>query len=280
MSEIAPGIYLHRGLHEETSAENLGAIANVGFVVGNAAVAVIDSGGSARQGQALLEAMRQVTDLPVKFVVNTHVHPDHVFGNAAFVEEGASFVGHAKLPRALAARGAYYLERLEQELGAAAEGSAVIAPGLTVSDRLDLDLGGRILTLTAHPTAHTDNDLTVLDQRTGTFWTGDLLFVERVPVIDGSLKGWLAVLDSLRALEPGLVVPGHGPPTPDWRDALAPQERYFRTLLAEIRGILQAGGTMEQAVAGVGQEEKAEWRLFEDYHPRNVVTAFTELEWE
>jgi quinoprotein relay system zinc metallohydrolase 2 len=236
VTEIAPGIYLHRGLHEETSTENLGAIANIG--------------------------------------------PDHVFGNAAFVEEDASFVGHAKLPRALAARGAYYLERLEQELGAAAEGSAVIAPGLTVSDRLDLDLGGRILTLTAHPTAHTDNDLTVLDQSTGTFWTGDLLFVERVPVIDGSLKGWLAVLDSLRALEPALVVPGHGPPTPDWQGALAPQERYFRTLLAEIRVILQTGGTMEQAVAGVGQEEKARWRLFEDYHPRNVVTAFTELEWE
>ena len=280
VSEVAPGVYLHQGAHEEISAENAGAIANVGFIVGAAAVAVIDSGGSAEEGRCLLEAIRTVTDLPVKFVINTHVHPDHVFGNAAFVAEGATFVGHAKLPRALATRGAFYLERLKADLGAAAAGSAVVVPDLTVSDRLALDLGGRRLVVTARRTAHTDNDVTVYDRASGTLWTGDLLFRERIPVVDGSLKGWLEVMAELRKADARQVVPGHGPPTDDWPAALDAQEDYLRLLRDEIRAVLQDGGTMEDAVAEVGQAARDRWQLFDDYHPRNVVTAFTELEWE
>jgi glyoxylase-like metal-dependent hydrolase (beta-lactamase superfamily II) len=156
----------------------------------------------------------------------------------------------------------------------------VVEPGLTVSEQTELDLGGRVLILTAYPTAHTDNDLTVLDRRTGTLWTGDLLFTERVPVVDGSLKGWLDVTAKLRSLDVQLVVPGHGAANQDWPAALDAQERYLRVLLDETRLILSDGGTMEQAVEIVGQSERDGWLLFDDYHPRNVVTAFSELEWE
>jgi len=278
--EVARGSYVHQGPHDEATAGNHGGIANLSFIVGGTAVAVIDSGGSAWQGRRLHEAVRRVTDLPIRYVINTHVHPDHIFGNAAFLADGPDFVGHAKLPRAVAARGAYYLEGLKQRLGTVSEGSEVVAPTLTVSDGLELDLGGRILRLTAYPTAHTDNDLTVLDVQTGTLWTGDLLFRERVPVVDGSLKGWLEAMAALRRVEVRLVVPGHGAPTADWPAALDRQERYLRLLRDEIRAVIRDGGTMEQAVASVAAAERNAWLLFDDYNPRNVVTAFTELEWE
>ncbi len=278
--EVAPGVYVHQGEHSEATAGNEGGIANLGFVVGQQAVAVIDSGGSARQGRRLRAAIRQVTSLPVRYVINTHVHPDHIFGNAAFAADGPTFIGHAKLPRALAARGAYYLGGLKEQLGVAAEGSEVVPPDLTVGDRLELGLGGRVLRLTAHPTAHTDNDLTVLDVQSGTLFAGDLLFMERVPVVDGSLKGWLEVMAELRKVEARRVVPGHGPPSADWPAALDGQERYLRLLLAEIRAVIRDGGTMEQAVISVGHSERDAWLLFDDYNARNVVTVFTELEWE
>ena len=280
VTEIAPGVFLHEGKHEESTAENLGGIANLGFVVGGEAVAVIDSGGSAAQGRSLLEAIRQVTDLPVRYVINSHVHPDHLFGNAAFRESQAVFVGHAKLPRALAARGAHYLQSLHELIGERAQDTAVVEPDLTVSGQIEVDLGGRVLALTAFQTAHTDNDLTVFDRQTATLWTGDLLFSERVPVVDGSLKGWLDATAKLRSLDAALVVPGHGPASHDWPAALDAQERYLRVLLDETRAILAEGGTMEQAIETVGRSERDRWLLFDDYHPRNLVTAFSELEWE
>ncbi len=280
VTRVAPGVYVHRGAHGEATAENLGAIANVGFIVGGEAVAVIDTGGSAAEGRRLRAAVRQVTDLPIRYVINTHVHPDHVFGNAAFLPDGPIFVGHSKLPRALAARGAYYLAGLKESFGDLAEATEVVPPSLTVTQLLTLDLGGRILRLTAYPTGHTDNDLTVLDVESGTLLAGDLLFMERVPVVDGSLKGWLEVIAELRQVEAKRVVPGHGPISAPWPAALDGQERYLRALLEGVRTVIRDGGTMEQAVESVGRDERPAWRLFDDYHARNVVTAFAELEWE
>ncbi len=280
LREVAPGAYLHEGVHEEMSAGNQAGIANIGFIVGEEAVAVIDSGGTAAQGRRLREAIRRVTGLPIRYVINSHVHPDHIFGNASFLGDRPAFVGHAKLRRAVAARGAFYLDRLKEELGAVAADTEVVPPSLLVEDQLLLNLGNRRLRVTAHGTAHTDNDLTVYDEATRTWWLGDLLFVERIPVVDGSLKGWLAVMAELRGRSPARVVPGHGPVVADLAPALDAQGRYLRSLLEEIRAVIRAGGTMEQAVARVGQAERAQWRLFDDYHARNVVTAFSELEWE
>ena len=221
-----------------------------------------------------------MTPLPVRYVINTHVHPDHVFGNAAFEADGAEFVGHAKLPPALAARGRFYLDNIVETLGPLAEGTRIVAPTMTVADRRDVDLGGRMLRVRAHPTAHTDNDLSVFDTATATLFAGDLLFMTRIPAIDGSLKGWLDVLAALRGIPAKQVVPGHGPAASSWPDALDDQERYLRTLLEDVREILAQGGTMEQAVERAGGSERGRWLLFDDYHDRNVVTAFAELEWE
>lgn len=278
--EIAAGVYVHSGAQQEMSAGNRGDVANVGFVVGTRCVAVIDTGGSIAVGRALRAAMRAVTAAPVCYVINTHVHPDHVFGNAAFRDERPSFVGHARLAAALAARGPNYRRALLRELGEVAAGSEVIVPDLEVGDRLDLDLGGRILELTAWPTAHTDNDLTVHDPQTGTLWLSDLLFVERVPVVDGSLRGWLAVMDELRRLSPRRVVPGHGAVAGQWPQALEPQQRYLATLATEIRQALAQRSTIQQALATVGQHERAHWLLFDSFHRRNVAAVYAELEWE
>ena len=216
MQEVAPGIWVRQGVHEEaTDAANQDGIANIGFIIGRDAVAVMDPGGSLADGQGLRAALRARTDLPIRYVVMTHLHPDHVFGAAAFADDSPTFVGHARMAGMLVQRGEFYRNALADVLGIEAAGDYA-KPGLLVSDTADLDLGGRTLHVRAHPTAHTDNDLSILDGQTGTLWLGDLLFVDRVPALDGSILGWLKQIEALRAVPARLAVPGHGPASVSW----------------------------------------------------------------
>ncbi len=279
MTEVAPGIHVRQGVHEEATVENQDGIANIGFIIGAAAVAVLDPGGSRADGERLRASIREHTELPIRYVVMTHLHPDHVFGAIAFAVDKPVFVGHARMAGMLVQRGEFYRNNLADVLGIEEAGDYA-KPDMLVDGNATLDLGGRVLQLQAHPTAHTDNDLSILDEATGTLWLGDLLFVDRVPALDGSILGWLAQTKALRSAAATRAVPGHGPPVVAWPVAAAAQERYLGGLVREIRAIISRGGDIEQAVATVGLAERGEWALFDDYNGRNVTSAFKELEWE
>lgn len=274
----APGVYVHYGQQAEMSRANVGDIANLGFIVGNRCVAVIDTGGTYGVGRALRQSIRRVTAVPVCYVVNTHGHPDHVFGNSAFAEDRPEFIGHVRLADALRRRGPNYLNALKRDLGAAADQSGVVLPTRSVAATDELDLGGRTLMLRAWKTAHTDSDLTVFDPLSQTLWLGDLLFVGHVPVVDGNLRGFLAAIDELKTLRATLTIPGHGRALA-WPDAIAPQERYLKRLLADVRAAIKAKRTLAEALA-LADEEREHWLLFEQFHKRNISAAYAELEWD
>lgn len=279
--EVAPGVFVHMGAIAEPDPANRGDVSNLGFVIGEDAVAVVDTGSARWMGEALWRSIRQRTQKPVSHVIITHMHPDHAFGAGPFAEAGAEVVGHINLSRALLDRQANYLESLDRLIGVQDMlGTRVVPVDIAVDQLLEIDLGGRILSLRAWPVAHTGSDLTVLDTATGTLFAGDLVFDRHTPALDGQLRGWRAVLAEIEAMDLHRVVPGHGGPSLDWPVGARDMKRYLEVLETDTRAAIDAGQRLGDAVENIAQSERGLWSLFEAYNPRNATVAFTELEWD
>ncbi len=280
IEDVGNGIYVHHGKHLDIDVGYQGDICNISFVVGSKGVAVIDTGGSFIVGNQLRDAIKKITDKPILYVINTHVHPDHIFGNAAFVQDKPQFVGHIKLGDAMQLRKEAYDKLNLKYLGDGAKGSEIVKPTIQVKEPIELDLGDRKLKITPYPTAHTNTDVSVIDSKTSTLFTGDLLFIERTPVLEGDIKGLIAAIDTLKTYPVKQVVPGHGPFTKDWVQALTNEQRYLNAVLTDIRANIKAGKSMGDAMDSAAAGEKDKWLLFDIANRRNVNTLYPALEFE
>jgi quinoprotein relay system zinc metallohydrolase 2 len=280
LSQPAAGVYVHAGRHLALDVPGHDDIANIGFIVGRDCVAVIDTGGSVRIGGALRAAIRRRTPLPICYVINTHVHVDHVLGNVAFKDDNPAFVGHEKLVLALARSRELFLRDYASDFDTPPSAQQIITPTLLVDDTRELDLGERKLLLKAWPAAHTDCDLTVVDEVSGTLFTGDLLFRERIPALDGSARGWLDAVAALARMKVRHVVPGHGSTSTDIRAALEPERHYLTALVDGVRAAIASGNSMSTAITQVASAERSHWLLWDTAHAHNVARAYQELEWE
>jgi len=281
--EVAPGIFVHQGKHLDIDESYQGDICNIGFIIGKDSVAVIDTGGSLLIGELLKKSIREKTSLPIKYVINTHVHLDHIYGNAAFNDPNTKFVGHSKLPKAMQFRKDFYETLNLRYLKIPLDKSIQIPPSILVQENESkiFDLGEREIKITAYPPAHTDNDVTITDIATGTLWTGDLLFIERTPVIDGDIHGFIDVLAQLISLDNiNLVIPGHGTPTKNWKEAFKKNKNYFVTLRNDVRNAISEDQGLRKAIETVAKSESQKWELFDVQNARNINQVFPKLEWE
>ncbi|MEM9439582.1 MAG: quinoprotein relay system zinc metallohydrolase 2 [Pseudomonadota bacterium] len=281
MEEVADGVFVHKGQIAEPDRVNRGDVANLGFIVGEDSVAVIDTGGAPWVGEGLWRAIREHTSKPVSHVILTHLHPDHVFGTGPFAFLDAEIVAHVGLSRALADRQAIYLQSFEALIGNESLIGTNVPPVTMVIDKeMAIDLGNRPVVVKAWPVAHSLADVTVFDTSSGTLFAGDLIFHRHTPALDGRLMGWKAVLLEIETMDVAQIVPGHGGPVLDWPDGLADMKRYLMTLERDTRQAIADGERLGDAVNHIADSERRAWVLFQAYNKRNATIAFTELEWE
>ncbi|MAS81193.1 MAG: MBL fold metallo-hydrolase [Legionellales bacterium] len=278
--EVAEGNYLHKGVHVSVDDKHHDDIANIGFIIGNRCIAVVDTGGSIDIGMKLLKKIKSISDKPICYVINTHVHFDHILGNKAFVLDNPEFIGHENLGIEVERNRNFFLEQFKNDLGPNPSASSIIGPNVLIDKPTQLDLGDRIITLTPFPVSHSHSDLTIMDNRTSTLWAGDLIFRERIPSLTGSLIGWVKVMKELFNLKVELVIPGHGNVAESMTIAIKQQRDYLHRLLNETRNSIEEGQFINEAAENVDSENLSGWLLHDSQHPTNVSRAFNELEWE
>lgn len=278
--EITPGAFVHEGLIEDATGKNRGDVSNHGFIIGQTSVAVIDAGYSRALGEALYLAIRAETDKPISHIIFTHMHPDHTLGGDVFIEAGAEALAAPKFQSAYDNRVLGYIDAQTRLIGAEnGHGTYGEIKAREVADET-IDLGARPLRLMSYPTAHTTNDMTILDETAQTIWMGDLTFLGHTPALDGSITGWIALLDSLKAGEAKHMVPGHGPAKVAYPDGANPTLDYLKGLATAMRASIAKGESLQTALKDRGDALKADWKLWDEFHLRNATNAYIELEWE
>lgn len=272
--KVADDSWVLVGKSENFTTGNGGNIVNTGFIVTAAGVVVIDTGPSRLYGLEMRRAIAQVTPLPVIRVINTHLHPDHVFGNQAFPE-----IAIEALPATterLKTQGAGFADNMYRLVGPWMQGTELRLPDAD-SPRASQIVGGHRLEPIALA-GHSEADLALLDHTTGVLWAADLAFLDRAPTTPhADIATWLAALDTLEKLPFTVLVPGHGPPSRG-RRAIAQTRDWLRWLDATLRKAAADGLDMNEAMALPLPRRFHGLALAREEFVRSVVHLYPRLE--
>ncbi|BAZ93709.1 Zn-dependent hydrolases [Thiohalobacter thiocyanaticus] len=279
--QVAPHSYAWIGPYDPPAVENRGFRMNLGFVVGSEAVAVIDSGYSSEMAREMLSHIRDVTDLPVRHVINTNSQPHRILGNPVFRNQGAEIIaGREAIPRmlaegaAMAATAERVLELPEESIHAPAR------PDIAVEETMELDLGGLSLEITPVGTTHTAGSLIVRVPADNVIYTGDVLYAGRLLAVlsESHVGDWIAAYERLRDYpKTTLFVPGHGEPG-KLSEFEMPTYDYLVTLKQHMDNAVDTGTYMQDAIDSLDQSAWQHLENFDLLSGRNAHRTYLERE--
>jgi glyoxylase-like metal-dependent hydrolase (beta-lactamase superfamily II) len=281
LQPISDRIYAIVGPFGNRTPENLGNNATFGFVVTDAGVVLIDAGGSAKGAEAIDALIDQVTDQPVKVVINTGGQDHRWLGNGHFKQRGARIIASAAAVEDQRARSQEQMLMLGNLVGAdGMAGTEAVYADETFVDDMSFTLGGTRLELRMVGPAHTPGDSLVWLPEEGVVFSGDLVYVGRLLGVMpySNSAHWIEAFETMAALEPKVVVPGHGSAT-DLAEARAATLDYLVLLRETVDAFMEAGGDITQ----IGSLDQSGFAHLEDYATlkgRNAQQVFQEMEWE
>ena len=271
---VADGIWMLEGATDYFSMENGGDIVNCAILEGDDGLIVVDTGPSRRYGEAMLNAMANMSGKPVVTVINTHHHPDHFFGNQVF--EGIPIRALSKTGALAAAQGEGFADNMYHILGDWMRGTEVVPPNQSLPHG-DVTLGGRKLKVIPL-SGHTESDLALMDVKTGVLIAGDLAFLDRAPTTPSAdLNEWRKSLDILNGMNAAAVIPGHGPFDPAL-SSLAQTRAYLDWIEEALREAADQGFDMVEVMDLPIPERFAAMGAQPDEYYRSVSHLFPGIE--
>jgi len=279
--EVIPHVFSAIGATAPPTYENAGHNNNLSFVVTGDGVVVINGGASARLAAALHEEIKAVTDQRVKLVINENGQGHAVLGNSYWADQGVDILAHEDAIAVVEADGDFILQGMQGYNRDRAEGTRVVVPNLSFSDRHVVEMGDATLEVLHLGPAHDPGDVQVWIPQWGIVIAGDIAFHERMPPIfaETDTDAWIDTFDGpFTALGATYVIPGHGHPT-----NMAQVRRYTRDYLVYLRGKirahLDAGGDLSEAYY-VDQSPYAHLDTFEELATKNAGRVYEQMEWE
>jgi glyoxylase-like metal-dependent hydrolase (beta-lactamase superfamily II) len=279
---VADGVYAHVGDTGGRTPDNEGLNANLGLVVTPGGAVLIDSGATERSARRIADAVRRVTDRPLRWVINTGGQDHRWLGNGYFRAQGAEIIAHAAAEADMRNRGHDQLQALKTVLGPLADGTVPTLPGRWLQgEDVRLELGGVVFEFRHRGGAHTPGDLMVWLPAQKVLFSGDVVYVDRMlGVLPVSHTGrWLASLDAIEGLAPRVLVPGHGRVT-DLATARADTRAYLEALRAHMRREVTAMADVSEAVARFDGRPFERLRNAAELMPGNASRVYLELERE
>ena len=237
--------------------------ANQGFVSTTEGVVVVDTGFTSGSAGALLRDIKS-RRAPVRFVINTHDHSDHVFGNSLFDKSSAVILSHSNCKSRLIEMGEERItgyRRFDARLRSALKGLSISPPQVTYEERVELNVGETKLRL-IHPKdgAHTKGDTMVLLPDERVLFSGDVVWASYHPNLeDANIEGWIEALNGISKMDVELIVPGHGPVTD--RSAIAPLAEYLRAFDDRFRKLVVSGVPRKRMAGELEIPGTENWKL-------------------
>jgi len=245
----------------------------VGIVVTSEGVVLIDTGQTLVDTRQVADAVKKLTPLPVRFVINTEVHPDHTTGNFVF-SPPAVVINHAGAGDAMRkADNPNRFATAAPEIKAAAEGYRLVTPHVEYQEKTTVRVGERVFELLRVRNAHSEADTAVWLPQERVLFAGSAAIPNSLnnvrPFV--TIADLLAAAKMLRSLNPEVVVPGHG--SPGTTRIFDESEKYYTLLLERVTAMVKAGKSREQIGMELRMPEYAEW-AYQDRMPSNIDAAY------